>query len=50
MDIWFGWRTLPINELGYPVDKVTRWEAECFILFTRIIYVGKVKPYNEIKH
>ena len=44
MDIWFGWKMLPIDKTGMPTDRYTGWEASCFVLFTRVIFVGKVKP------
>ena len=43
MDIWFGWRELNIGEDGMPTDIETGWVANCFILFTHVIYIGEVK-------
>ena len=43
-DIWFGWTEIYVNSAGLPSDEVTPWRASAFVLFTHIIYIGKVKP------
>ena len=40
--VWFGWRTLNVDEGGMPTPELTPWKASCFISFTHIIYVGEV--------
>ena len=41
--MFLGFKTLPINQYGYPVEYATGYEASCFILFFHIIWVGEVK-------
>lgn len=42
--MWFGWDELYIDEDGMPTEHGTPWKASCFVLFTRVIYIGEVKP------
>ena len=41
--MFFGWKDLPIDKDGMPSETRTGWVASCFILFTHIIWIGKVK-------
>ena len=41
--MWFGWETISIDDDGMPTEQKTDWEASCFVLFTYIIYVGKIE-------
>lgn len=42
--MFFGFKTLNIDQEGYPVYYLTPWKASCFILFTHVIYIGKILP------
>ena len=40
--MFFGWSKCYVDDDGYPSENETRWIASCFILFTRVVYVGEV--------
>ena len=44
--MWFGWEKFYIDNDGAPVNYSTNWKASCFVLFTHIIYVGKIEGAN----
>lgn len=41
--MFLGWKWLPVDDAGMPVDYETQWVAECFILFFWVIYIGEVR-------
>ena len=43
MNIWFGWTKIYIDDNGYHSEEVTGWKASAFILFTHVIFIGKVE-------
>ena len=46
-DIYFGWATHNIGEDGMPCEEFTGWVASCFVLFTHVIFIGKVRWYED---
>lgn len=44
---FIGWRTLYIDDDGYPADRETQWLASCFVLLWWVVYVGEVSIVPE---
>lgn len=42
--MWFGWSKIYVDDEGIPSLEITKWKASAFILFTHVIYIGKVEP------